>query len=179
MNWSRVAIIGPLALFLAFVLLVATQLGRPTQEVVRSQLIGQPLPALALPGHNGGPGLATADLTTGKPAMVNVFASWCLPCQAEAPQLEALRAAGVPLMGIAVRDAPADLSAFLAKFGNPFARIGVDAEGRTQIALGSSGVPETFIVDGKGIIRFQHIGAVTAADVPKLLAEFSRAGGSS
>ena len=176
MSWSRIAVLGPLALFLGFVLLVATQLGRPTQEVVRSRLIGQPLPAMALPGHEGGPGLATADLTAGRPAMVNVFASWCLPCQAEAPQLAALRAAGVPMMGIAVRDAPADLTAFLAKFGNPFERIGVDSEGRTQIALGSSGVPETFIVDGKGIIRFQHIGAITEADVPKLLAEFAKAG---
>lgn len=174
MNWARIAVLGPLALFLGFVLLVASQLGRPTQEVVRSKLIGQPLPVLALPGHAGGPGLSSADLAAGKPTMINVFASWCLPCQAEAPQLAALRASGVPLMGIAVRDAPADLTAFLAKFGDPFTRIGVDAEGKTQIALGSSGVPETFIVDGKGIIRFQHIGAITPADVPKLLAEFAK-----
>ena len=176
-HWSsRIAIIGPLALFAAFVILVATQLGRPTQEIVHSKMVGKPLPALNLPGLAGAPGLTTADFTTGKPVLVNVFASWCLPCQAEAAQLAALQKSGVTIHAIAVRDDPVDVAAFLGKHGNPFSRIGLDKTGQTQIAMGSSGVPETFVIDGEGRIRYQHIGEVRAEDLAKLQRELGKAG---
>lgn len=180
-NWTmRLAIIVPFAVFIGFVIMVAGQLGRPTQEVVRSKMVGQPLPTITLPGLDAGgitvPGLTPADFATGKPVVINLFASWCLPCQAEAPQLARLQKMGVTISAIAVRDAPDDIAGFLTKFGNPFARIGLDTTGKTQIQLGSSGVPETFIIDGKGRIRHQHIGEVRAEDVPALMRQLAEAG---
>src|SRR5206468_6765534 len=121
------------------------------------------------------PALAAADLAGGRPRIVNFFASWCVPCIKEVGVLQGLKARGVAIDGIAVRDTPADLTDFLARNGDPYERIGSDAESKVQIALGSSGVPERFIVDGKGIIRYQHIGPIEVADVPMILAKLERA----
>jgi cytochrome c biogenesis protein CcmG, thiol:disulfide interchange protein DsbE len=180
-NWRlRLAIIIPFAVFIGFVIMVAGQLGRPTQEVIHSKMIGQPLPDIRLPGLSAAgyavPGLAPADFVTGKAVMINVFASWCLPCQAEAPELERLQKMGVTIDAIAVRDAPEDIAGFLGKYGNPFARVGLDTTGKTQIMLGSSGVPETFIVDGKGRIRYQHIGEIRPEDIAELMRQLAEAG---
>ena len=109
-------------------------------------------------------------MATGQPRLVNVFASWCVPCIAEAPLLMELKRQGVPIDAIAVRDQPEDVADFLGRHGDPFERIGADPESRVQIALGSSGVPETFIVDGRGIIRYQHMGPIEPGDVPAILA---------
>ncbi len=98
-----------------------------------------------------------------------------MPCVAEAPLLAELERQGVPIDAIAVRDRPEDVAAFLAKHGNPFERIGSDPESRVQLALGSSGVPETFVVDGKGIIRYQHMGPIEASDVALIRREWERA----
>jgi cytochrome c biogenesis protein CcmG, thiol:disulfide interchange protein DsbE len=97
----------------------------------------------------GVPGLSSADYAKGKPRLLNVFASWCLPCAVEAPQLAALRQAGVEIDGIAIRDRSEDVAAFLERYGNPFTRIGRDDVSAVQLALGSSGVPETFIAMGR------------------------------
>ena len=181
-SWlTRLAIYGPLLLFAVFVVFVGSQLGRETRVTVTSKLIGQPMPALALPGLGDAPGqsvpgLSSADFKTGKPVLVNVFASWCVPCRVEAPQLAQLTAMGVTVNGIAVRDAPDDVAAFLTTNGNPFARIGLDKTGQTQIALGSSGVPETFVVDGAGIIRYQHIGEIRPEHIELLMAKLAEAG---
>ena len=110
-----------------------------------------------LPGQ---PGAATAEFRDGKPRLLNVFASWCLPCVAEVPVLMRLKEQGVEVVGIAVHDTAPALDKFLAQNGNPYSRIGSDPQSRIQMALGSSGVPETFVVDGKGIIVYQHIGVV-------------------
>jgi cytochrome c biogenesis protein CcmG/thiol:disulfide interchange protein DsbE len=83
--------------------------------------------------------------------------------------LQQLKARGVVVDGIAVRDRPEDVADFLARNGDPYERIGGDAQSQVQIALGSSGVPESFIVDGTGVIRYQHIGPIEAADVPIIL----------
>lgn len=176
-HWTRrIALIGPLAAFLAFVILVYVQLGRPTQVVVTSKLIGKPMPMLDLKGLDAQTtGLSNQDMR-GHPALINVFASWCLPCQAEAAQLAQIAKMGVPINAIAVRDAPGDVTDFLAKYGNPFKRIGLDPDGRTQIELGSSGVPETFVIDAKGYIRYQHIGEIRAEDIPKLMRAYADAG---
>src|SRR3546814_3631129 len=101
-----------------------------------------------------------AEFQKGKPRLLNIFASWCVPCAAEAPQLAVLKEAGVAIDGIAIRDSREDLDRFLARWGNPYARIGSDVDSSVQIALGSSGVPETFVIDGKGMIVYQHIGAI-------------------
>ncbi|MBA4009575.1 MAG: DsbE family thiol:disulfide interchange protein [Erythrobacter sp.] len=165
----------PLALFAFFAGLAAYMLTQEKDQFVESAMIGQPLPAFALePAFDGLPGAAKADFT-GKPKLLNIWASWCLPCIAEAPHLEALKRSGVEIIGIAIRDKPADVANFLARHGNPYTRIGSDRISEVQLAIGSSGVPETFVIDAKGMIRYQHIGDVGADDVPTLLAELEKA----
>jgi cytochrome c biogenesis protein CcmG, thiol:disulfide interchange protein DsbE len=165
----------PLALFAFFAGLAAYMLTQEKDQFVESTMIGQPLPEFALdPAYAGLPGAAKADFT-GKPRLLNIWASWCLPCIAEAPQLEALQKQGVEIVGIAIRDRPEDVANFLAKYGNPYSRIGSDAISEVQLAIGSSGVPETFVIDGKGVIRYQHIGDIRESDVAKLLAELEKA----
>lgn len=160
----------PLALFLGLIALVASELYSPAERVVRSQLVDKPLPGFALkPMIAGKPGLKTGDFVGGGPRLLNVFSSWCVPCIAEAPQLMALKQAGVRIDAIAIRDTPADVRRFLERNGDPYASIGDDAERRVQIALGSSGVPETFYIDGRGRIARQHIGDIRADDVPEVL----------
>ncbi|MXP24641.1 DsbE family thiol:disulfide interchange protein [Altererythrobacter indicus] len=169
--WLIVAVaLGVLALF-------ATQLSKPKDDLVRSQMIGKPVPQFKLDAIvPDRPGLSSADLADGKPKLLNIFASWCVPCAAEAPQLAALEAQGVNIVGVAIRDKPADASQFLQLYGNPYSRIGADNLSAVQLAIGSSGVPESFVVDGKGIIRYQHIGDIQDRDVPVLLQKLREAG---
>jgi cytochrome c biogenesis protein CcmG/thiol:disulfide interchange protein DsbE len=160
----------PLCAFGIIVAVIAWGLWQPADRTVRSALVGRPLPDFVLPAiAPGKPGLTTADFRQGSPRLLNVFASWCVPCVAEAPQLLTLKAAGVPIDAIAIKDTPGDIFAFLRRNGDPYARVGADAHSRVQLALGSSGVPETFVVDGKGVIRAQHVGDIRAEDVPRLL----------
>jgi cytochrome c biogenesis protein CcmG/thiol:disulfide interchange protein DsbE len=166
----------PLLVLIAFVGAVAWRLSSPPDEKIPSKMIGQPVPAFTLaPATPGKPGLASADLATGQPRLINVFASWCVPCIAEAPLLIELERQGVPIDAIAVRDQPEEVAAFLARNGDPFERIGADPESRVQLALGSSGVPETFVVDGRGIIRYQHMGSIEPADTATILREWDAA----
>lgn len=166
----------PLAIFAGFCLLVFTQLMHPADREVSSAMIGKPLPAFdlraAVPER---PGLATTDLKDGKPRLLNIWASWCIPCAAEAPQLEALRRQGVEIVGVAIRDTPEDVTGFLARYGNPYARLGADDLSEVQLGIGSSGVPETFVIDGAGVIRYQHIGDIREDDVPMLIARLKEA----
>jgi cytochrome c biogenesis protein CcmG/thiol:disulfide interchange protein DsbE len=127
------------------------------------------------PGITTKAALSTSDLATGQPHLVNIFASWCVPCISEVKVLQQLKGRGVLIEGIAVRDRPEDIADFLARNGDPYERIGSDEQSRVQIALGSSGVPESFIVDGRGIIRYQHIGAITDGDVRVILAKLEEA----
>jgi cytochrome c biogenesis protein CcmG/thiol:disulfide interchange protein DsbE len=113
----------------------------------------------------------TANFRTGKPRLLNIFASWCVPCAGEAPVLMQLKAAGAEINGVAVHDTSADLARFLGENGNPYRSLGLDVGGRAQMAFGSTGVPETFVVDGQGRIIHQHIGAVAEDDIPVLLAK--------
>jgi len=172
-RWTRWL---PLALFGLFAVVVTWGLVHPKDDTVRSRFIGQSLPQFALPAAaDGKPGLATTDFS-GKPKLLNVFASWCIPCAAEAPQLAQLASAGAEINGVAIRDHKDDLAGFLARNGNPYARIGADNLGQVQLAIGSSGVPETFVIDGKGVIRYQHIGDIRPEDVAMLLAKLREAG---
>lgn len=166
----------PLAVFVVFLGFVAYGLYAPADRNIQSALIGQPVPefalAAAVPGTRG---LSTQALRRGQPRVVNIFASWCIPCRAEAAQLDELARRGVPIDGIAVRDRPEDLQGFLATYGNPFQSIGADTDRRVQLALGSAGVPETFVIDGNGVIRHQHIGAINPQDVPAIVAAWEAA----
>ena len=168
---KRVWIWLPLGLFALFCVVVASGLLSPDDRLHPSRLVGKPMPAFTLPpAATDRPGFGSADLK-GRARLVNVFASWCVPCAAEAPILGALAQQGVVVDGIAIRDRRPDLDAFLARNGNPFRAIGLDTASEVQMAMGSSGVPETFVVDARGVIRFQHIGEITPRDVPALLAK--------
>jgi cytochrome c biogenesis protein CcmG/thiol:disulfide interchange protein DsbE len=167
---SRAIRFAPLALFVLVVAALVWRLATPADNSVPSQLEGKPLPAFALPpAIPNKPTVASADLATGKPHILNIFASWCVPCIGEVKVLQQLKARGVEIEGIAVRDRSQDVQQFLTDNGDPYDRIGSDAQSSLQIALGSSGVPESFIVDGRGVIRYQHIGPIEERDVPVIL----------
>jgi cytochrome c biogenesis protein CcmG, thiol:disulfide interchange protein DsbE len=127
-----------------------------------SPLIGKRPPAFTLPGAAGESGFSNTDLLTPpKPMLVNWFASWCAPCQEEAPMLQKLAASGITIWGIAYEDQPADLAAYLQKYGNPYARVATDQSGLTAINWGVYGVPETYFIDKAGIVRLRYAGALT------------------
>jgi len=121
-----------------------------------SALIGQPVPPLDLPPlEANGAKLASADVT-GHVTVINFFASWCLPCKAEHPLLFSLgKDYGVPVYGIAFKDRPADTAKYIQEMGSPYAKIGLDESGRTGLDFGLMGVPETFILDKNGIVRYR------------------------
>lgn len=167
----------PLGVFALFIGVAGYQLTQPKDDFVHSAMIGKPMPQFAMrPASTDRPGLSLADLKDGKPKLLNIWASWCIPCAAEAPQLARLKALGAPIVGVTIRDRPEDVRAFLGRYGNPFDRIGADDLSELQVAIGSSGVPETFVIDGEGIIRYQHIGDIRENDVPMIMEKLREAG---
>ena len=144
-------------------------LGR-NPEVRPDALVGRPLPQVTLPTLVGGEAVPLRAGVEG-PTLVNVFASWCTPCEVEHPELMRLRGSGVRVVGLAYKDDPAKTSAFLARLGDPFATVLVDRDGRAGIELGISGVPETFLVDSAGVIRAKHAGPLTPEVAGTLLAQ--------
>lgn len=166
----------PAATFVALVALVGYALWRPADTTIRSTMIGHTVPPLTLPPMIAGkPGLDSAALEGRGGHLVNVFASWCVPCQAEAGELMKLKAMSVPIIGVAVRDTPAATGAFLAANGDPFQAIADDQQSRFQLAIGSSGVPESFVVGPSGRIVLQHIGAIRPEDVDAIAAAVNAA----
>jgi cytochrome c biogenesis protein CcmG/thiol:disulfide interchange protein DsbE len=165
----------PIILLVWIMVGLAWRLVRPPSPEIPSRLVNYPIPqfdlAAAMPGK---PGLKTADLTTGGPHLLNVFASWCVPCIGEAPVLNELRSRGVKIEAIAVRDTPDAITIFLAHNGDPYEKLGADPQSNAQMALGSSGVPETFVVDGHGVIRRQYIGPLSTSNIPALLHELEQ-----
>jgi len=176
---SRLSVVAivPVALFglLAVGFLYSLYHGDPSH--LPSALIGKPAPQFQLPSiagltANGAevPGFASTDLGHGKVSIVNVWASWCVPCRDEAPALaSAATRLGVPVFGIDQEDAPADAKRFLQTLGNPYARIGADTNGRVSIDWGVYGVPETYVVDGMGRIAYKYVGPLTSEAIDKEL----------
>ena len=153
----------PIALFAVVVLAFAIGLNRDPSKLP-SMLIGKPLPAFSLPAvrpHDDG--LSSAQFR-GEPRLLNVFASWCVSCRVEHPVLLQLEREGVPIDGLDWKDNAADGAHYLAQNGDPYSRAGNDRSGRTGIDLGVTGVPETFIVDGRGMVRYKHIGPIAPDD---------------
>ena len=153
----------PLAVFAGLALFFFKGLGGNPQDIP-SALIGATVSEFALPAIPGLniPGLKTADLKTGNVSVVNVWASWCGPCRGEHPVLMALaKRTDLALVSINYKDRPDQAAAFLNGLGQPFAKAGADERGKAAIDWGIYGVPETFIVDGKGVIRFKWIGPLT------------------
>jgi cytochrome c biogenesis protein CcmG, thiol:disulfide interchange protein DsbE len=161
----------PLAVFAALAALFVIRLYSGDASLLPSALIGREVPAFALPPVEGlpdKPGFSDADLRQGKVTLVNVFASWCVPCHQEHELImrlsadPALSRAGVRLFGLAYKDDPANIRGFLAEAGDPFAKIGADRKGRTAIDWGVYGVPETFIVKDDGTIAYRFVGPISA-----------------
>ncbi len=138
---------------------------------VPSALISRPVPEFDLPPVPGVgvPGLKRADLTAGgPPVLVNVFASWCVPCKAEHAVLSRLvRDRGVVLYGINYKDKVEDARKWLEDLGNPYSRIGSDLDGRAGIEWGLTGVPETFVVRGDGTVAYRYVGPIVGAEAQK------------
>lgn len=151
-----------LGLPLAVLLLLAALLARGLQldpRTLPSALVGKPVPAFALPTLAGGT-LTPQDLR-GQVWVLNVFASWCGACIDEHPRLLTLAAnAKVPLLGLAYKDVPQDTRAWLREHGDPYRQVGLDTDGRVGIDFGVYGVPETYVIDGAGIIRYRQVGPV-------------------
>jgi cytochrome c biogenesis protein CcmG/thiol:disulfide interchange protein DsbE len=159
---KRLLYLLPALLFLALAAAFWRGIGRDP-SMLPSALLGKPVPSFALPPLLAEkPGLATADLKGG-PVLVNVFASWCVPCRAEHPLLMRLASEGVVLYGIDYKDKRDDARQWLGELGDPYARLGADEGGKVAIDWGVYGVPETFVVDGAGTIRYKQVGPLSAA----------------
>lgn len=132
-----------------------------------SALIDRPAPEFDLPPLGTRPGLAKSDLA-GEVTLVNFFASWCVPCRVEHPMLMRLAEEGkVRVVGVDYKDKPEDAQALLTQLGDPYKRIGVDRSGRVAIDFGVYGVPETYLIDREGRIRFRQVGPLTPDDYQK------------
>jgi len=162
----------PLLIVVAIFALFLKMLGgdRNPKEI-KSVLLDKPVPVFSLPAlYEGKPSLTEADLKTGKPILVNFFASWCVPCRAEHDNLMRLaHDQGVPIIGIAYKDEPQRSIGFLEELGNPFVATVKDRDGRTAIDWGVTGVPETFLIDGDGILRYRHWGPIVGDSLEKRL----------
>ena len=160
---NRWIFVAPIAAFLVLAFFLFKSLWSPAPDVVPSALLNKPAPRLVLPGLDARSAAFTpVDLAAGHISVVNVFASWCAPCRTETDQLvELSKLPGVALYGLTQKDKPAATRAFLDEVGNPFARIARDDDGRASIEWGVYGVPETYVVDGKGIIRLKYVGPLT------------------
>jgi cytochrome c biogenesis protein CcmG/thiol:disulfide interchange protein DsbE len=162
---SRGVRFAPLLVLLLVIAALVWRLATPGDTTVKSRMVGQLVPDLVL--QSAVPGKPAWPLRSAScgPVVINFFASWCVPCIAEAEMLAALKRDGVPVVGIAVRDRRQDVAAFLDRNGDPYLSIGTDPQSKVQMAFGSSGVPETFVVDHSCTIRHQHIGPIERSDV--------------
>jgi cytochrome c biogenesis protein CcmG/thiol:disulfide interchange protein DsbE len=165
----RILFLIPVVVFVGVGIGLAVGLTRDP-SVLPSVLIDRPAPSFDLPSIEAkeGTGLSSADLK-GKVALVNVFASWCVPCRVEQPILLRLAQEGVPIYGINYKDPSDQALAYLDQLGDPYARVGADRDGRVAIDFGVYGVPETFVIDRNGRIRLRHVGPIRAEDVDREL----------
>ena len=172
----NVFILLPLIAFIALAALFLYRLGTGDPSVLPSALIGHPAPVTDLPPLPGVerdgkpiPGVSNATFQ-GAVTLVNVWASWCVPCRDEVPFLEQLsKDKRIQLVGINYKDAPEDARRFLNRFGNPFVANGRDASGRTSIDWGVYGVPETYLIGRDGRIAYKLVGPVTADNLVRTL----------
>ena len=173
----------PLILFagLAAIFLVRLYGGDPSR--LPSALIGKQVPDFKLEPlaelvDDSAPvkGFSTGLLFGNKVSLVNVWASWCVPCRAEHPFLmELAKRSDLQVLGLNYKDKPANARRFLGTHGNPYERVGVDPKGRVSVDWGVYGVPETFVVDKKGIIRFKQIGPLTQDSLKRFLPQIEAA----
>jgi len=162
---TSIAQLMPIFVFLVIAGFFAYALQSGDPSKLPSALIGKPVPASEFPaieGLDGVKGFTSADLADGKIKAVNFWASWCGPCVDEHPLLGELKAAsGIEVFGVNYKDQAANARRFLSRYGNPYAAAGTDSSGRTAIEWGVYGMPETFIVNGRGEIVYKHVGPIT------------------
>ncbi len=165
----RILMFAPLGVAAAgsgvfWALLLRMREGRYDPHALQSMLVGKPLPDFNLTGQPPSAGFTNADVTRGKlPALVNFFASWCIPCVEETGSLMQLSRQGVPIWGIAYKDSITATAGFLTRYGDPYHRVARDADGRTAINFGLYGVPETYVVDRSGIVRLRYAGGISTS----------------
>ena len=159
---------SPLIVLAALAVLFAGYALKRDPRVQPQALVGKPMPAMTLPDLDTGREAALRAPGDG-PILVNFFASWCAPCEVEHPQLMALKAQGVKVVGIAYKDAPANTQAFLTRLGDPFAAKRIDRDGRAGLEFGVTGVPETYLVGSDGVIIAKHTGPLTPDAAENLL----------
>jgi cytochrome c biogenesis protein CcmG/thiol:disulfide interchange protein DsbE len=166
----------PLLVFAALAAMFFFRLGSGDPSRIPSALIGRPAPTLALPALPGlernGVGVPSLDAQSlkGEVTVLNVWASWCVPCRDEAPFLMQLATdSRIRLVGMNYKDQPENARRFLGQYGNPYVANGVDANGRAGIEWGVYGVPETFVIDRGGIVAYKLIGPITSDNLEKEL----------
>jgi cytochrome c biogenesis protein CcmG/thiol:disulfide interchange protein DsbE len=172
----RLLVLIPLAVFLGLAALFIVRLSSGDPSRIPSALIGRPAPQTTLPPVEGlqrdgkpVPGLDAASFK-GEVTVLNVWASWCVPCHDEAPLL--VKLAGdkrIRVVGINYKDQPDNARRFIGRYGNPFAAVGADANGRASIDWGVYGVPETFVIDRDGRIAYKLVGPITADNLETAL----------
>ena len=137
--------------------------GRFDPHDVPNPLVGKRIPDFTLPALDGFQGFGVSDVLDQKrPMLINFFASWCVPCVIEHPELMALSREGLPIWGVAYKDTPAAAGGFIAQRGNPFGRVAADRPGQVAIDWGVYGVPESYLLDKEGVIRWRMAGPITA-----------------
>lgn len=168
---KRLLYVVPVAIFagLAFLLYIGLFQGPPSD--LPSPLVGKPAPDFTLPALDSqAQQFSRAEIGNGHPVIVNFWASWCTPCRIEHMALQQLAARnGVTLYGVDYKDKPENARAFLTELGNPFGKIDQDQEGRVSIDWGVTGVPETFVIDGKGIIKVHYAGPLDDNVINRLI----------
>jgi cytochrome c biogenesis protein CcmG/thiol:disulfide interchange protein DsbE len=159
---TRALYILPVLALLTLAVFFFISLNGPPPDQLPSMLLDKPAPPVSLPALDAqAQAFTSADLKAGHVSIVNLWASWCVPCRAEAPELQALaQQRGVALYGIVYKDTPKKARGFLDETANPFSRIDLDASGNAGIDWGITGVPETFVIDGKGIVRLRYPGPI-------------------
>ena len=180
----RLLLLAPLAVVAAggaafWTMLSRMEEGRFDPHDIGNPMLGKPMPEFALEGIAPAAGFSSKDVLAAaqhQPVLINFFMSTCIPCAEEADTLAALSKQGVPIWGIAWEDPPDKASAFLTRFGNPFARVGVDHDGGTAINFGLYGVPESYLIDRTGRIVWHMAGALNDSVIEhSLMPAFSQA----
>jgi cytochrome c biogenesis protein CcmG, thiol:disulfide interchange protein DsbE len=175
---ARLVVLAPLAVFAALAILFFSRLGAGDASRIPSALINKTVPTFSLPaleGLSGIAGLSDADLKSGHVSLVNVFASWCVPCHQEHPILmqlandKSLAQRGFRLLGLAYKDQPENARRFLGAAGNPYAAVGADENGRIAIDWGVYGVPESFIVRSDGTVAYKFVGPLSEETLEQVL----------
>jgi cytochrome c biogenesis protein CcmG, thiol:disulfide interchange protein DsbE len=178
-------LLWPLAIFAVLAVLFAFALRSGDPSKLPSALIGKRAPEIgfaALDGLKDGahavPGFSAAELAGGKVTVVNFWASWCVPCVQEHPLLGVIKQrTGTPIFGVNYKDQTSQARRFLGRYGNPFSAVGVDADGRGAIEWGVYGMPETFVINGKGEIVYKHVGPLSADSLETKVLPAIRAAG--